>query len=97
MLKHLVTIEAAFHLTKPRNGFIIHPELSTDFINSCQKRKFTGILIFPDGRQQQVHAHLIHAHFSGRPAGLPSWTTECFLEGVEAVPVGTELWCNEQE
>lgn len=92
MLKHLLTIETAFHFTKPLYGILLRPTLTEDFMNPNGKGIFTGLLIFPDGKRQEVSAHFIQAHYSRRSIGLPAWTTECFLEGIEAVPEGTELW-----
>lgn len=96
MLKHLLTIQATFHL-KSRDGVIVDPSPPQEVVSNLATNVFTGMLIFPDRSQQEVRGRFIQAHFSGRPIKLPAWVTECFLEGLESVPEGTELWWNELE
>ncbi len=97
MLKYLLTIKATFHFTTPRDGIIIAPSPHQQAISNLPTNIFTGVLIFADGSRQEVRGRFIQAHFSGRPVGLPAWVTECFLEELESVPEGTELWWSEPE
>ncbi len=97
MLKYLLTIKATFHFIRPRDGVVIDPSPPEEIVGNFRNTLFTGMLIFADGRRQEVNGRFIRAHFSGRPVGLPAWVTECFLEGLESVPEGTELWWDEPE
>lgn len=97
MLKYLLTIEDTFHFTTPLEGVIVVPPPLVEVVGNLPTNIFTGMLLFANGSRQEVKGRFIQTHFSGRPVGLPASVTQCFLEGLESVPEGTELWWDEPE
>lgn len=71
MLKHLLTVEAAFHFTVPMDGVIINPYLPADFIDKLKQKSYSATLFFSDGRRQAVNMLFFQAHYSRRTTGLP--------------------------
>ncbi len=92
MPKRLLIVEAAFHFTRPLNGVMVSPSLTEESLQEYKETPTTAMLVFPDGRRQEVGTRFVQVHYSRRSPELPPWATKCFLEGIESVPAGTEIW-----
>lgn len=97
MLKRFLTIKGSSHFQHPFDGVMLSPSLSENFSNPPRPQPFKGLLIFPDGKRQEVHIRTVECHYSGRPGGLPAWATNCFIMDVKIIPEGTEVWWDDAE